>query len=59
MAADSAHPLPGPPTDLPLNERGQAFEDLLRERILRGHRDRSADAHQADNQLFHVNALQV
>src|SRR4030088_2260209 len=34
MAADSAHPLPGPPTDLPLNERGQAFEGLLRERIL-------------------------
>ena len=34
MAADSAHPLPGPPTDLPLNERGQQFEELLRERIL-------------------------
>src|SRR3979490_1864290 len=34
MAADSAHPLPGPPTDLPLNERGRQFEELLRERIL-------------------------
>src|SRR3984893_13954587 len=34
MASDSAHPLPGPPTDLPLNERGQHFEERLRERIL-------------------------
>src|ERR1700682_1490674 len=34
MASDSAHPLPGPPADLPLVERGQHFEDLLRERIL-------------------------
>src|SRR4030081_887718 len=34
MGSDSAHPLPGPPTDLPLNERGQHVEELLRERIL-------------------------
>ncbi|MEA2646379.1 MAG: 5-methyltetrahydrofolate--homocysteine methyltransferase [Chloroflexota bacterium] len=34
MAADSAHPDAGPPTDLPLNERGQQFIELLRQKIV-------------------------
>nr|MDQ6919365.1 homocysteine S-methyltransferase family protein [Candidatus Dormibacteraeota bacterium] len=34
MAADSAHLFPPPPGDLPLSERGQQFEELLRSKIV-------------------------
>src|ERR1700736_2629939 len=34
MSADSAHPYAPPPADLALNERGQHFEELLRQKIV-------------------------
>src|SRR5438309_4193015 len=34
MSSTAVPPYPSPPTDLPLNERGRAYEELLRERIL-------------------------